>query len=113
MSKAQASATSTGETPGARGELVKRQSIWTRITHWVWVVCLFFLLLSGLQIFNAHPKLYVGQESGFEYDNAIFSIHAERRAGETVLQRLFRQQAERPHHIAEIEAARLHDHWAG
>lgn len=68
------------EVPGAKVRLVKRQSIWTRITHWVWAVCLFFLLFSGLQIFNAHPTLYIGQESGFEYDNSVFSIHAERKA---------------------------------
>ena len=43
----------------------------TRITHWLWAICLFFLLFSGLQIFNAHPALYLGQESGFEYDNAV------------------------------------------
>lgn len=61
-----------------RGPVVHRQSAWTRITHWVWVICLFFLLLSGLQIFNAHPRLYVGQESGFEYDNWVLSIQAER-----------------------------------
>jgi thiosulfate reductase cytochrome b subunit len=58
------------------GPLVYRQSIWTRITHWVWALCLFFLLLSGLQIFNAHPALYLGNESGFEYDNAVFRIGA-------------------------------------
>lgn len=60
----------------AKGPLIYRQSAWTRVTHWVWVVCLFFLLLSGLQIFNAHPSLYVGQESGFEYDNAVLEIYA-------------------------------------
>lgn len=49
----------------AKGPLIYRQSIWTRLTHWVWVVCLFFLLLSGLQIFNAHPTLYFGQQSSF------------------------------------------------
>ncbi|MBF0677581.1 MAG: cytochrome b/b6 domain-containing protein [Devosia sp.] len=59
-----------------KGPLVYRQSIWTRVTHCVWVICLFFLLLSGLQIFNAHPALYLGNESGFEYDNAIFRIGA-------------------------------------
>lgn len=58
------------------GSLIYRQSIWTRITHWTWVVCLFFLLFSGLQIFNAHPTLYVGQESGVAYDNAVFSTYA-------------------------------------
>lgn len=63
-----------------KGEVIYRQSIWTRLTHWVWVVCLFFLLLTGLQIFNAHPRLYIGQESGFEYDNSVLSIGAVRRA---------------------------------
>ncbi|MBE7732474.1 cytochrome b/b6 domain-containing protein [Devosia faecipullorum] len=62
--------------PVAKGPLIYRQSIWTRLTHWVWAICLFFLLLSGLQIFNAHPALYIGQESGFEYDNAVLRIGA-------------------------------------
>lgn len=61
----------------AKGPLVYRQSIFTRVTHWVWVIAMFFLLLSGLQIWNAHPALYVGQESGFAYDNAILRIGAE------------------------------------
>ncbi|ODT82954.1 MAG: hypothetical protein ABS76_05355 [Pelagibacterium sp. SCN 64-44] len=59
-----------------RGPLVYRQSAWTRLTHWLWALCLFFLLLSGLQIFNAHPALYIGQESGFDYDNAVLRIGA-------------------------------------
>ena len=60
-----------------KGPLIYRQSIFTRLTHWVWAIALFFLLLSGLQIFNAHPNLYIGQESGFAYDNAILRIGAE------------------------------------
>ena len=68
--------TQTQELPPTRGPLVYRQSIWTRLTHWVWAICLFFLLLSGLQIFNAHPNLYIGQQSGFEFDNAILKIGA-------------------------------------
>lgn len=63
--------------------LVYRQSAWTRLTHWVWATCLFFLMLSGLQIFNAFPKLQIGQESGFAYDNAILEIGA-RQAGDAV-----------------------------
>jgi thiosulfate reductase cytochrome b subunit len=58
------------------GPLIYRQSIWTRVTHWLWAICLFFLLVSGLQIFNAHPALYVGQQSGFAYDNAVLRIDA-------------------------------------
>ena len=56
------------------GRLIKRQKLATRITHWIWAVCLFFLLLSGLQIFNAHPALYLGDQSGFSYNNSILEI---------------------------------------
>lgn len=65
-----------GEPGRTRGPLVYRQSAWTRLTHWLWAICLFFLLLSGLQIFNAHPALYIGQESGFDYDNAVLRVGA-------------------------------------
>jgi thiosulfate reductase cytochrome b subunit len=56
------------------GPLVYRQSGWTRLTHWIWATSLFFLLLSGLQIFNAHPTLYLGDQSGFGFDNGVLSI---------------------------------------
>jgi thiosulfate reductase cytochrome b subunit len=48
-----------------RKVLVRRHSAVTRITHWLNVLALTFLLLSGLQIFNAHPALYWGQKSTF------------------------------------------------
>ncbi|WDR05024.1 cytochrome b/b6 domain-containing protein [Devosia rhodophyticola] len=64
------------ETAPTKGPLIYRQSIFTRVTHWVWAICLFFLLLSGLQIFNAHPSLYIGQQSGFEFENAVLEIYA-------------------------------------
>lgn len=66
-----------GSEPAVRGELVYRQSAWTRATHWLWAVSLFFLLLSGLQIFNAHPVLYLGDQSGFEFDNRVLAITSE------------------------------------
>jgi thiosulfate reductase cytochrome b subunit len=56
--------------------LVYRQSAWTRVTHWLWAISLFFLLLSGLQIFNARPDLYIGQQSGFGFDNSVLSFSA-------------------------------------
>lgn len=59
-----------------QGPLVYRQRLTTRLTHWVWAVCLFFLMLTGLQIFNAHPSLHIGKEAGFDYDNAILEIGA-------------------------------------
>ncbi len=61
--------------------LIYRQDVMTRITHWVWAVAMFFLLLSGLQIFNARPNLYIGQQSGFAFENSILDIYALRRDG--------------------------------
>ncbi|TIO48568.1 MAG: hypothetical protein E5X98_24415, partial [Mesorhizobium sp.] len=61
--------------------LIYRQSRWTRLTHWLWAFSLFFMLLSGLQIFNARPQLYIGKESGFQYNNTILEIGAENTDG--------------------------------
>ena len=45
--------------------LTPRHTVVTRITHWTNVLALSVLLMSGLQIFNAHPALYWGQKSTF------------------------------------------------
>jgi thiosulfate reductase cytochrome b subunit len=45
------------------GDLIYRHRLPVRIMHWVNVVCLAILLMSGLQIFNAHPALYWGEDS--------------------------------------------------
>lgn len=70
----------TSERRAARrsGHLVYRQSAWTRATHWVWAITIFFMVTSGLSIFNARPDLYIGQQSGFGFHNAVLDIHAER-----------------------------------
>src|SRR5881392_606765 len=44
-------------------DLRYRHRLPVRVMHWVNVICLFVLLGSGLQIFNAHPALYWGQDS--------------------------------------------------
>jgi thiosulfate reductase cytochrome b subunit len=38
-----------------------------RLAHWTNLLCLVILLMSGLQIFNAHPALYWGEASDFEH----------------------------------------------
>src|SRR3954454_17966947 len=40
--------------------VIRRHSLIIRLTHWINVVALTVLLMSGLQIFNAHPALYWG-----------------------------------------------------
>ncbi|MDB5872638.1 MAG: Ni/Fe-hydrogenase B-type cytochrome subunit [Ramlibacter sp.] len=42
---------------------IYRHRLPVRIMHWINVVCLVILLMSGLQIFNAHPALYWSQDS--------------------------------------------------
>lgn len=41
----------------------RRHALAVRVTHWINAVALILLLMSGLQIFNAHPSLYWGESS--------------------------------------------------
>jgi len=68
------------ETP--RRTLVYRHGVTTRITHWINVVAISFLLLSGLQIFNAHPALYWGAKSTFA--EPWLSMTARPKGGEII-----------------------------
>jgi thiosulfate reductase cytochrome b subunit len=52
-----------------------RHRLVVRLTHWINALALFFLLGSGLNIFNAHSQLYWGAK-GDEYDAPIFAIYA-------------------------------------
>ena len=47
-------------------EVIYRHSGAVRLTHWVNALVLLVLLMSGLQIFNAHPALYLGAKSNFD-----------------------------------------------
>ena len=56
-------------------EVIYRHTFLVRLSHWVNAVVIFLMIGSGLNIFNAHPRLYWGQ-SGDEGDPAIASIGA-------------------------------------
>jgi len=62
----------TGEVVG--GELVKRHRISTRVWHWINAVTIFVMLMSGLMISNAHPRLYWGQY-GANLDTPWLDLH--------------------------------------
>ena len=53
-------------------ERIYRHRLPVRISHWLNVPCLFILIMSGLQIFNAHPALYWGDRS--DRDQPLLSI---------------------------------------
>ncbi|MBB4005620.1 cytochrome b/b6 domain-containing protein [Aurantimonas endophytica] len=59
---------------------VYRHRLPTRIWHWTNVVALFIMLMSGLTIFNAHPRLYWGSY-GANHDYAWLQIGAAEDRG--------------------------------
>lgn len=59
---------------------VYRHRLPTRIWHWINAVTLLVLLMSGLMIFNAHPRLYWG-EYGANFDRAWLAIGSTADAG--------------------------------
>jgi len=64
-----------------------------RVTHWINALCFILLLLSGYQIFNAHPALYWGVASDFEHPlvsmSSPNSFLSEPRGVTTILGRSF------------------------
>ncbi len=55
------------------GSLVARHRLSTRLWHWVNAVTLAIMLMSGLMIFNAHPRLYWGKY-GANFDASWLEI---------------------------------------
>ncbi len=53
--------------PKPKTVLVYRHAAITRLTHWINVLALTLLLMSGLNIFGAHPALYWGQKAVFAH----------------------------------------------
>jgi thiosulfate reductase cytochrome b subunit len=74
----------TARPMAARGWfLIYRHSVVVRITHWINVVCMTILLMSGLQIFNARPDLYWGQRS--HWSHPLLAMGAEKTpSGKTI-----------------------------
>ena len=52
-------------------EVIRRHSLPVRIWHWLNALALLLLLMSGLQIFNAYPRLHWGQY-GADFDPVKF-----------------------------------------
>jgi thiosulfate reductase cytochrome b subunit len=60
--------------------VVRRHRLSTRLWHWTNVVVFLVMLMSGLMIFNAHPRLYWG-DYGANPDPAWLQIGAEQERG--------------------------------
>lgn len=57
-----------------RPERIYRHALPVRIWHWVNALAIFILIMSGLQIFNAHPALYWGDRS--DRDRPLLAMRA-------------------------------------
>lgn len=62
------------------GIIVYRHRLPTRIWHWTNAITVFVMLMSGLMIFNAHPRLYWGQY-GANPDKAWLEIGSTPTSG--------------------------------
>ena len=66
--------------PQLGGALVRRHRLSTRLWHWLNVVTVTVMLMSGLMIFNAHPRLYWGR-FGANPDRAWLEIGSDGENG--------------------------------
>jgi thiosulfate reductase cytochrome b subunit len=62
------------------GDVIKRHRLSTRLWHWTNALVLLVMLMSGLMIFNAHPRLYWGKY-GTSADHAWLEIDDTRTTG--------------------------------
>jgi len=70
--------------PERAGYLYYRHRLPVRIMHWINVIALTILLMSGLNIFGAHPSLYWGKSS-YAGRPAIFQIDADSTADNRIV----------------------------
>lgn len=75
--------TALGLTPSGPHYFFRRHSAVVRVAHWINAICLAILLMSGLNIFNAHPALYLGQGSSFDHPAVMLGSISD-DAGNTV-----------------------------
>jgi thiosulfate reductase cytochrome b subunit len=70
----------SADPPGEPRTVIYRHRLATRLWHWFNVVVVFVMIMSGLMIFNAHPRLYWGKY-GANSDYAWLQIGAINNSG--------------------------------
>lgn len=76
-----------------------RHRLPTRIWHWVNALAVFVMLMSGLMIFNAHPRLYWGQY-GANFDHPWLMFTGRPIPGWATIPSLYNLAAARRWHLA-------------
>lgn len=80
MNSAPAEGPEVVDQDGLAPRVIKRHRLSTRLWHWTNVIAFFCMVMSGLMIFNAHPRLYWGKY-GANFDYAWFEIRAHAGRG--------------------------------
>lgn len=76
-----------------------RHRLPTRVWHWINAVAVFVLLMSGLMILNAHPRLYWGQY-GANFDHAWVNLGSRPFPGWATIPSNYNLAAARIWHLA-------------
>ena len=66
-----------GLAPAGPHYFFRRHKLFVRIAHWLNALCLAVLLMSGLNIFNAHPALYWGNGSDFDHPALMLGAYQD------------------------------------
>jgi len=76
-----------------------RHQLPTRIWHWINALAVFVMLMSGLMIFNAHPRLYWG-EFGANFDEPWLAFQGRPFPGWATIPSTYNLAAGRRWHLA-------------
>ena len=68
-----------------RAETYRRHALIVRVTHWLNAAFFLVMLMSGLQIFNSHPALYLGKASDFATPALSIGASADGARGQTAV----------------------------
>ncbi len=82
-----------------RRRIFYRHKLPTRIWHWVNAVAVIVMLMSGLMILNAHPRLYWGAY-GANFDHAWLAFHGRPFPGWATIPSTYNLAAARRWHLA-------------
>lgn len=85
--------------PRPAPRIAYRHRLPTRLWHWVNALTVFVMLMSGMMIFNAHPRLYWGQY-GANYDFSWLSFHGRPFPGWATIPSTYNLAAARRWHLA-------------
>ena len=74
-SAAEAASETASRDTRRRREVIHRHAWPVRLTHWINALTIFIMVGSGLNILNAHPRLYWGQ-AGADFDQPFLALPA-------------------------------------